>query len=95
MVEGDYFYGSGCVNAPRYDYKFLRLKGMFFCKDNWGLGGNLTEQLLAYLEVVAEKHEILRVNLEDCAGAVAHLVSHGEDVFLRVLNDYKVRFTNC
>lgn len=77
MINIKYKHKSGIT---RYDYKYLRMQGMEFCKVNWNQR-NLNDLLYNYLENLAYENGIDRVDINDCTGAIIYIVSQGIKTF--------------
>jgi hypothetical protein len=78
MIDIEYTNNTG---IPRYDYKYLRMQGMEFCRVNWSQGKNLSDLLCNYLESCAYENGIDNVDITDCMGAIMHIVKQGIDSF--------------
>jgi hypothetical protein len=62
----------------KYNYKYLRLSALYFCKENGLDRSELYLEVERYLNFLSDELEINDVDIKDCVGAVMFLVSQGE-----------------
>ena len=91
MLDHEFEYAPENSNIKRYNYKYLRLQGMEFCKVNWGKN-NLSKLLLNFLEMKNDEYCIVNIDLEDCMGAIMFQVSLGYERFNKSYDLYKEAF---